>query len=65
MKIIRIITIMTSISLSLEVVLSQVVVHAPRPDQFRLRVGHEKFAMAALIQVGVDEAQRFGALVDL
>ncbi len=41
----------------------QDVVHAPRPDQFCLRVGHEKVATAALIQAGIDEAQRFGALV--
>jgi hypothetical protein len=39
------------------------IVHAPRPDQFCLRVGHEKVATAALVQAGVDEAQRFGALI--
>ncbi len=44
---------------------SQDEVHAPRPDQFCLRVGHEKVATTALVQAGVDEAQRFGALVQL
>ena len=43
-------------SLSLEVVPSQDVVHAPRPDQFLLRVGHEEVAPTALVQAGVDES---------
>ncbi len=44
---------------------SQDIVHAPCPDQFCLRVGHEKVATATLVQAGVDEAQLFWGLVRL
>jgi hypothetical protein len=44
-------------SFSLEVVLLQDVVHAPRPDQFCLRVGLKKVTTAALVQAGIDKAQ--------
>jgi hypothetical protein len=43
-------------SFSLEVVLSQDVVHAFCPDQFHLCVDHKKVATAALVQAGVEEA---------
>ncbi len=36
--------------------MSQDIVHVPRPDQFRLRVGDKKVATTALVQAGVEEA---------
>jgi hypothetical protein len=41
-------------SFSLEVVLSQDVVHAPCPYQFLVCVGHKKVATATLEQAGVE-----------
>ncbi len=51
--------------LSLEVVPSQDIVHAPRPDQVPRRVGDEIVTRMALVQAGVNEPERSGAVVGL